>query len=261
MDETQRALIKAVAQLAPQIYSDALSTAMKQVGHIGEDALKTFRLILFPLQFTGALQDRLASYINDAVRKVPEDRRIAPQESMAIQICEKLRTYSEEETFKTLYINLLARAIDRERVGEAHPAFVNIAAQLAPDEVNVIRQLAEVVEADLIGRLMVSTRTDPRRDLTYTEAKSKIESKKAMPEFNDTLLRLCVVPEKLAQPELFFVFLEHLISLGIAEFSNDSHLAGYASMAKKKHPGLEFHCIQLSKFGGLFHSACVAAEA
>ena len=262
MGEVEQVFLSAAEKLAPEVYSDALTSAMKQIGHIGEDALKTFRLILFPLQFTGALQDRLARYIDEAVRKVPEERRVVPQQSMTIQICEKLRTYGEEEDFRSLYINLLARTMDRERVGEAHPAFVNIVTQLAPDEVGVIQQLAEIVEKGTFGRFHVSTRYDDvRRDLTYSEAKAGIEQRDADPALRDLLLKFCVVPERLVQPDLFFVFLEHLVSLGIVQYSNDSSLHKYALMAEKVHLLLQFHCIQLSKFGALFHNACVAVEA
>ena len=37
-----------------------------------------------------------------------------------------------------LYLNLLARAIDKERCNEAHPAFVKIIEQLSPDEAMVM---------------------------------------------------------------------------------------------------------------------------
>lgn len=260
MSDVEKAIIESASTLLPEVYSDALSLSMKQIGHIGEDALKTFRLILFPLQYTGALQDRLAQYINEAVRKVPPERQIAPQQSMAIQVCERLRTFDEKEEFRSLYINLLARMIDRERVGEAHPAFLNIISQLAPEEVLVIKQFARVVANDLYGRLMVSIRTDMRRDLSFTEAKSRICERNDDSEFDRSLLNLCLVPEELSQPELFFVFVEHIQSLGIVKFTNESKLYGVGYEAQTRHPGLEFHCIQLTSFGELFHRACIEAE-
>ena len=261
MPDVEKAIVEAASKLLPEVYSDALASAMKQIGHIGEDALKTFRLVLFPLQYTGALQDRLAQYIDEAVRKVPEHRQIAPQQSMTIQVCEKLRNFTEQEEFRSLYINLLARMIDRERVGEAHPAFVNIISQLAPDEVLVIKQFARVIETDVHGRLMVSIRKGARRDLSFAEAKSRIGERNEDPELDRSLLTFCLVPEEILQPELFFVFQEHLLSLGIVEFTNESKLYVLGHEAQIRHAGLEFHCLQLTKFGKLFHRACVAAEA
>ena len=262
MSEIEKSIVEATSRLLPEIYSDAFAPTMKQIGKIGEDALKTFRLILFPLQYSSALQDRLAQYIDEAIRKVPEHRLIAPPQSMTIQVCERLRTFDETEDFRLLYINLLARMMDRERVVEAHPAFVNIVAQLAPDEVLVIKQFGVLIGNDPHGRLMVSERTNKRRrDFDFTQTKLRIEERNADPTFNQTLLGFCAVPEELSQPDLFFVFLEHLVSLGIVEFTNESILSILAREAHDRHPGLEFHCLQLTKFGQLFHRACVAAEA
>ena len=265
MPDVEKAIVEAASMLLPEVYSDALSSAMKQIGHIGEDALKTFRLILFPLQYTSALQDRLAQYIDEAVRKVPEHRLVAPPQSMTIQICEKLKTFDEREEFRSLYINLLARLIDGERVGEAHPAFVNVISQLAPDEVCVIKQFAKIVDSKYHGRLMVSVRTETRngprrRDLSLSEAKSWIDRRVDNVD-SRLLLSLCLVPEEISQPEMFFVFQEHLVSLGIVEFTNESKLHVLGKEAQTRHLGLEFHCLQLTKFGQLFHRACVAAEA
>ncbi|WP_211960885.1 Abi-alpha family protein [Cupriavidus plantarum] len=39
-------------------------------------------------------------------------------------------------------MNLLSRGMDRERVGEAHPAFIQIVGQLAPDEAVLIEQIS-----------------------------------------------------------------------------------------------------------------------
>lgn len=70
-----------------------------------------------------------------AFRQVPAQRRIAPAESLALQISERLRFQEESSILTEMYINLLARATDRDRAGEAHPAFLLIISQLAPDEV------------------------------------------------------------------------------------------------------------------------------
>jgi hypothetical protein len=59
------ALVKAVpAEVAKEAYGDAASGILKQVGKLGEDCLKTFRLALFPLQYAAAYQDRLAAHID-----------------------------------------------------------------------------------------------------------------------------------------------------------------------------------------------------
>ncbi len=46
-----------------KLYDDALSPSVKQLGKLGEDAMKTARLILAPLQLTAAWQDRFAAMV------------------------------------------------------------------------------------------------------------------------------------------------------------------------------------------------------
>lgn len=261
MSEVEKAILEVASEVVPEAYGDALSPAMKQIGLLGEDAMKTLRLVLFPLQFTGALQDRLANYLAEAVRQVPPDRLVAPQQSMTIQVCEKLRTFDEKEEFKALYINLLARMIDRERVGEAHPAFINVLSQLAPDEIIVVKQMAQAINPNYQGRLIASLRVGERKEISRAEAEKKLNELETDPELRDLTISLCLDFEEVSQPDLFPVFVEHLWNLGIIEYTNESSTFSVAERAKNKEAKLEFHCLRFTKFGELFHRACVAAEA
>ena len=49
-----------------------------------------------------------------------------------------LRFMEDENPLTELYLNLLARAIDKERCNEAHPAFIKIIEQMSPDEAMVL---------------------------------------------------------------------------------------------------------------------------
>ena len=233
-------------------YSDSVSETLKEVSKIGVDAVKTVRLALFPLQFAAAVQDRLARYIDSAVRNVPEARRIPPMESITLQIADKLRFQEETNTITALYVNLLARAMDKERVGEAHPAFLNLISQLAPDEVLLIEQLAK---ADY----MLYMRDKGRRQVVLDEERELlVEQASLPPEFKSKIKSLCVRPECLAQPEMVYTFIEHLVSLGIVVYRNDvSDDEEYAYKEMRRTFGkVKFWFIQLNEFGRLFHSAC-----
>ncbi|WP_175698458.1 Abi-alpha family protein [Burkholderia ambifaria] len=115
---------------------------MKETGKFGEDVIKTLRLALFPLQYLATYQDRLARHLRRSIDRVPEERRTVPIEALALPIVEQLKFHDEKSVVGQMFVNLLARAMDRERVGEAHPAFVQIVGQLAPDEAVLIRQIA-----------------------------------------------------------------------------------------------------------------------
>lgn len=238
-----------VAPIAKDAYSDAVAPALREFGKIGADAVKVARLVLFPLQYGAMFQDRLARRLKEAVERVPEARRISPRESIALPVAEHLRSEDEgANPIADLYVNLLARAMDKERVGEAHPAFVSIIGQLAPDELLVLRQLAE-------REHRVFFRLGPGQPaLQLSEARAKFSSTPFWNSVVETLCGAAVRPEELAQPALFLTFLEHLQSLGLAEYTN---------RPKEKFdnisiPSFEYFFIKLTGFGRLFHGACVS---
>jgi Abortive infection alpha len=256
--------IKAAPELAKAIYSDTLSNTLKEVGKIGVDAAKTFHLALFPLQFSAALQDRLAAYINTAIRKVPEEQRLSPQQSLALSICESLKFCDESETVSALYVNLLARAMNRERVGEAHPAFVNIISQLAPDEILLIRQLGveSAQTQSELHKVYFRRVTERHRVLPKSEVAEIVSRSQADLNLNNLIISTCIEPEELAQPDLYATFLEHLVSIGIVGYTNYpiTNSGSLKEYTRGKFEGVEMFCIELNYFGRLFFNACIKPD-
>src|ERR1700748_233059 len=120
-------IVKAIpAELVKEVYSDAVADTLKEVSKIGVDFVKMVRLALFPVQYGAMLQDRLARHLQRSIEKVPAARRVAPVESIALQIADKLRYQEDGSVLTEMYVNLLARAMDKERVSEAHPTFLHV---------------------------------------------------------------------------------------------------------------------------------------
>lgn len=241
-----------ISPVIKDAYSDAVAPAMREFGKIGEDAVKVARLALFPIQYGALLQDRLARYLAKALDKVPEERRVAPRDAVMLPVAEKLRHEDEDgNPIADLYVNLLARAMDRERLGDAHPAFVHLIGQLAPDEILILLQLSE-------QRHRVFFRRVPGEPALLHEQVATLLQRMPDPVAAE-LHSAAVRPEDLAQPELFLTFLEHLVALGIVEYTNEPR-----SDESKKLSflvlGFEYHFIQLTAFGHLFHRACVASD-
>ena len=241
-----------ITPIAKEIYSDALAPAMREFGKIGEDAVKVARLALFPIQYGAMLQDRLARFLSKAIDKVPEDRRIAPRDAIMLPVAEKLRYQDEDgNQISVLYVNLLARSMDRERVGDAHPAFVHLIGQLAPDEILILMQLSA-------QRHRVFFRRAPGEPALLHDQVVPLLRKWPDVVVNEWL-SAAVEPEALAQSELFLTFLEHLVALGIVEYTNDPRSDETRQMSFSML-GFEYHFIRLTAFGQLFHRACVASD-
>lgn len=248
----EKSLVELVAPVVKEVYSDAVAPAMREFGKMGQDAVKVVRLALFPVQFGAFYQDRLARYFAKALEKVPEDRRVTPRDSVLLPVADKLRYQDEDgNPISSLYVNLLARAMDRERLGDAHPAFVLLIGQLAPDEILILLQLS-----------VQPKRVYFRRELGQPALlrEQVVPLVQNLPEgVVSNLLNSAFQLEELAQSELFLTFLEHLVALGIVEYANEPRFHETRELSFSML-GFEYFFIQLTAFGRLFHRACVASD-
>jgi len=194
---------------------------------------------------------------------VPEERLIAPPQSIFLPVAERLRFEPEDSVIAELYVNLLSRAMDGERVGETHPAFVSLISQLAPDEVLFLREITQH-EYTLIVKINDDWTTPSAAEIDSVLEKHpnfatltdpRIIRARAM-VFNYTALN---------QPEMFCVLLEHLVHIGLVEYTNDpSNRGDYPRFVFNLPLPQEdiwkrasVHAIRLSQFGKLFYKACV----
>lgn len=238
----------AVAQAAGAVMPDTV----RQIDKFGTDVTKTVRLLLFPFQLTGALQDRLERHIERAVRQVPEQRRIEPVESIAFPVVEKLRFQPENDPITELYVQLLSRAMDGERVGEAHPAFFSVISQLAPDELIFLQDFTGRDETLIMSPVGQKIYPDPAwRNSRLDKAELSTEIRK---QVEDGTFRY----EALNQPELFPVYQEHLQHLGLIEYHNE-RARHYRQLELKVRDDneLSVFSMKLTHFGRLFLKACV----
>ncbi len=236
----------AVAQAAGTVLPDTV----RQVDKFGTDVAKTARLLLFPFQLTGALQDRLEAYLDHAVRQVPQQRRIEPVESIAFPIVEKLRFQPEGDPITELYIQLLSRAMDGERVGEAHPAFFSVITQLAPDELIFLQDFAKRDETVIMSPVGKKVYPDPTwRKARLDKCDLAVEVRK---EVEDETFSY----EVLSQPELFPVYQEHLQHLGLIEYHNSHERFRKLELKIRDDNELSVFSMKLTHFGKLFLKAC-----
>ena len=126
------------SEVAKQIYKQGLAGAVTQAGKLAEDAVKTARLFTFPIQVLATLQDRIDASTQRAIEMVPAERRVESPPQIAGPLFEKMRFLPAGDLLNQMFEELLARSIDRDRIGEAHPAFVHIISQLSRDEAMIL---------------------------------------------------------------------------------------------------------------------------
>lgn len=238
------------ANLLGKVYDDALSPALREASKIGVDAVKVIRLALFPLQFGGALQDRLDKYLARAIGQVPEQNRIAPVESLALPIAEKLKFQEETSPISELYVNLLSRAMDRERVNEAHPAFIFIISQLAPAEVKILQSFYD-------SECRMLFRNEDYRTLANEEDVLDFLENGCHPAARAILEEMKYDYSEIDQPEIFMTLIEHLYTLGLicsARHILDNVMLGEALRLRSD---ITLYPLEITGLGKLFHRACI----
>lgn len=216
-------------------YDDLASPAFKEIGEAARNAVKASRFILAPIDYLAAQHDRWLHYLKRVAEKVPEKNLVPAHPQLAGRVIEGLRYLEENSLLAELFLNLLARAVDRERVSEAHPAFATIISQLSPDEALIIYYLSK--------KLRVI-----KQNAAYNQANNT---------FSARTITLNEFPtEKLAFPQNFFLYSDHLYSLNLAGIWQQGNQEPIYENNHQIAVNITSHA-QLTSFGELFAKACM----
>ncbi|NQU21410.1 MAG: DUF4393 domain-containing protein [Candidatus Nealsonbacteria bacterium] len=260
-------------EIAKRLYDDLVSDAAKEGGGLITDAVKTLRLLTYyPFRFCAITFDKIQSGIEEAKSRVPEDRQIGAHPAIVMPVLERIGYEDDDSILREMYINLLARAIDRERVSEAHPAFAKIIEQLSPDEAWILCHLvdyntegtyllvADKYEIAMSSRLVLRARYYDREKETEHSPYYMVMIEKVTSLVGDELL--------------YSVYLPHLESLNVLHSpATDTLRVDMVEMAEdvlqpewnicmpgKRNASQVFTMLDsfgLTGFGELFAKACI----
>jgi hypothetical protein len=253
-DEFTNKTIEELAKQIPakEIYGDLASPATREVGEIFADLVKTLRLALAPIQLFGAMQDRYKNFLDRTVRRVPEERRISPAPQILGPVLEAIKYEPEGTPIDEMFSALLSSAMDREKVDQAHPAFVAIIKQLSSDE------------AILLNALLGGPRRFNYR-LPYDHKAQRFGQ--SITEFDDRPMSL------LRSAKSFDLYMAHLFNLGLAayydwqeqkpEFESTvaQQIDGRIIQAQRVQVGVKvFKELKLTDWGTVLMDACRSAN-
>ncbi|TGM82411.1 DUF4393 domain-containing protein [Leptospira mtsangambouensis] len=238
MDNELEIVKKALdSKVVEKIYDDGLSGTTSQVGKLGEDLVKTARLLLFPIQILGSLQDRLEIILTRIKNKVPEDKLIQADPKIIGPSLENLKYIKEDDILFESFINLITKSMDRDEYKNAHPAFPRLLEQISSDEAILLFELKNK-EFNVVDTM------DYDRTLNQF--------------YNRKLISSEIPKEKLEFPEHIETYYAHLESLGLVSWP-----------VFKQNPivssGIQTGVTRYSKwlttpFGKIFSQACIPDE-
>ncbi|MFA4868091.1 MAG: Abi-alpha family protein [Pedobacter sp.] len=223
------------ADTVKKIYEDGGSQPVQEISKVAVDVIKAFRLFTAPVQLAAAYQDRLTRYLEKVRGNVKEENQIEAPASIAGPVLDRVKYLEDGNYLTDLYLNLLSRAIDKERINEAHPAFVHLIDQLSPDEAYFLFLLKDK-EVEIV---------------TYTDYDALADW------FSNRRITKSDIPiDRFNFPKNFDMYYSHLESLSLVTWP--VYDTKYPTNEENVQIGIEkFTKILLTDFGKLFVNSCI----
>ncbi len=132
------------SQIAKWTYKDGLSPAVKQVGALTADTLKSLRLFTAPLQLLAAYQDRFEKFCDRVRERVPESEQCDAAPEIARPVMEAFAYTSDGSPMMSMFEELMAKAIDKHEAKKLSPQFAEIVKSLSPLQALLISRLRQI---------------------------------------------------------------------------------------------------------------------
>lgn len=187
---------------AVPVYQDTLQPAAKQIGQSLETVTKTVNIALAPIKALvwgyEKIEEFISTRVSEKLKNVPEENITTPTPQVAGPAVEALKFAGHDPNLRELYANLIATAMDKSTIHQAHPGFVEVLKNMASDEA-------------ILLQTFISTYQYPLIDI---RAKLKDGSSYTVIYANYSHINRNVV---LTRPDLTPSYLDNLCRLGILE--------------------------------------------
>ena len=234
----------ALGKLVPKktidkLYDDALSGPAKEIGKLGTDVVKTARLLLAPLQYGAAYQDRLERACERISTRVPDERRIEAPLEIVGPTLERLQYVREGSELWDMFEEVLTKSIDSEFQASIHPSFSQIISLLSRDEAWILYRLRD----------------------RHFEVIDYLDYERAENKFTNRVIERSELPnDELFLPNQMDLFYSHLKSLNLVTWPVEKQDPIFA-VAGGPQTGIRRRSkMTLTEFGKLFVAACIPAK-
>jgi len=221
-----------------KLYDDLAQPAIRELGDIVHNTTKVARFLFAPIDYLATQQDRFQNYLKRISEKVKEENLVETSPRIVGEVFEALK-YSEQQSILTeLFLNLLAKSVDKTAQDKVHPAFPNIIKQLSADEA-VLLYCLKTQNYEL-------------------KQHSDFDSEKGLFVNNNVVYNRFPL-NRLKNQDNFFIYMNHLYSLNLAGiWQNGNQVPTYS---KGQQDGVDIISeIRLTEFGELFAASVIPSE-
>ena len=251
--------VKGVVDAVP-IYADGLQPAVKELGKGLETVAKAVNVALVPIGGLVWGYEKIRHFVNgrlsEKLKGVPPERIQTPPANVAGPALEALRYTGHQEALREMYANLLANSMDLATVSNAHPAFVDIIKNLAPDEARILKTLAMRSDFPLVD-INVSEKDNPGynvvlRNVTLVGMESGCQHQNLSTKYLDNLCRLGIleVPSMIS-------YVDESCYKALEDLPHVQRIKESLTSDGKHSVQVRHKIARLTDFGRLFVAACV----
>lgn len=149
-----------IGAVIPELYKDAISPAAKEVGKGLQTIARATNIALKPLAGLvwgyEKIEDYLVSALSNKFQNKNVEDIVSPQLHLAGPLVEAFKYTGYQELLREMYVNLLASAMDRTVMDNAHPSFVEVIRQLSPDEARILIHIKQSNKLPIVSRFQLS---------------------------------------------------------------------------------------------------------
>lgn len=135
-DPSVAAAEAAATQLVKSFYPDLFQPAAREVGTELHEFVRA--VMVAGRGFGYLIRETYEPFVLRALAKVPVGQRIAPPSSLLGRILEGVSYEAEGSHTEKMSSSLLSAAMDSERKGDAHPAFVDVIHRMSVQEIEIL---------------------------------------------------------------------------------------------------------------------------
>lgn len=240
-------------KLSHEIYTDGAKPLVQELGKTGGLIGKTVNMLLCPLSATvwgfEKVQKVIVERLSQKLSDVPAAELQTPKANIAVPIVEAMRTVSEEESLQDMYIELLAKAMDKRTAYGVLPGFPEIIKQLSSDEAKLLKYIANAQFLPIVGLRFFQSTYGAEEDYKDPIPGEPYNSLSAYGPGTTVIEKFNVFGEKcnLSFPDLSAAYLDNLRRLGLIKIEESLEYTDSSVYKETESHPLIQHAIQQYK--------------
>ncbi|MFZ2226436.1 MAG: DUF4393 domain-containing protein [Candidatus Moraniibacteriota bacterium] len=143
--------INAASELAKEVikpvYEDAIKPAALEVGQSLRTISGMINVALTPVAVMvhgfKIIEENLKTRLENKLSNVKSENIVEPPLSVVGPLIDKYKYAYDNQYLSEMFVNLLACAMNKDKIQNAHPSFVNIISELSSDEAKLIKTISK----------------------------------------------------------------------------------------------------------------------